>query len=92
LADPERATRNFYTAFAVHQCLATGPLPRQRSLVMLKYKDKVPILASCTVCRRKFFTAAPLLHDARGAERYLLEKFDAHKCLCDVPASSALHN
>ena len=92
LADPEKATRDFYTAFAAHECLATSPTPRQRSLVILKYKGKVPILASCTVCRRKFFTAAPLLHDARGAEQYLLEKFDLHECPCDVASSSAERN
>ncbi len=92
LADPEKATRDFYTAYAAHMCLATSIPPSQRSLIILKYKDKVPILAACTVCRHKFFTAAHLLHDSRGAEQYLLKKFDVHQCLCDVASSSAAHN
>ncbi len=87
-ADPEKATRDFYAAFAAHECLATNFLRRHRSLVILKYKDKVPILASCTGCHRKFFTLATLLHEPRGAEQYLLEKFDLHECSGDVSTSA----
>jgi len=87
-ANPEKATWDFYAAFAGHQCLTTS---LRRSLVILKHKDKVPIVASCTACHRKFFTVATLLHDPRGAERDLLEKFDLHKCSSDV-SSSATQN
>jgi ferredoxin len=85
VANPEKATRDFYAAFAVHQCLAKN---LGRSLVILKYKDKVPIVASCSACHRKFLTIATLLHDSRGAEQHLLEKFDLHKCSGDVSLSA----
>jgi hypothetical protein len=85
MCNPEKATRDFYAAFAAHQCLAEN---LGRSLVILKYKDKVPIVASCSACHRKFLTVVSLLHDPRGAERYLLEKFDLHKCSGDISLSA----
>jgi hypothetical protein len=59
-----------------------------RSLVILKYKDTVPIVASCSACHCKFLTVAALLHDPRGAEQYLLENFDQHECSGDVSHSA----
>lgn len=85
MANPGKATWDFYAAFAAHECLANN---LRRSLVILKYKDKVPILASCSACHRKFFTLATLLHDPRTAEQYLLEKFDRHECSGDVSFSA----
>jgi len=84
-ANPEKATRDFYSAFATHICIITIP---GRSLVILKHKDKVPILASCSSCHRRFFTIATLLHDSRAAEQYLLEKFDRHDCSGDISLSA----
>ncbi len=83
--NPQKATRDFYAAFAAHQCLAKN---LGRSLVILKHKDKVPIVASCTACHHKFLTTVDFLHDRRGAEQYLLEKFDQHKCSEDVSHSA----
>jgi hypothetical protein len=84
-ANPETATRDFYAAFAAHQCLTKN---LGRSLVILKYKGEVPIVASCSACHRKFLTGVNLLHDPRGAEQYLLEKFDLHQCSGDVSQSA----
>jgi hypothetical protein len=64
----------------------------QRSLVILRYKDKVPVMASCTGCHRKFFTVANLLDDPLGAEQYLLDKFDRHECPDNSSSSSATQN
>lgn len=85
-ANPEKATHDFYAAFGVHQCLAKS---LTRSLVILKHKDNVPIVASCSACHRKFLTVAALLHDPRAAEQYLLERFDLHKCSGDVSLSAS---
>jgi hypothetical protein len=85
LADPERATRDFYSAFAAHVCRVPN---LARSLAILKYKDRVPLVASCTACHRKFFTIASLLHDPRQAEQYLLEMFDRHQCSRDISFSA----
>jgi hypothetical protein len=84
-ANPEKATRDFYTAFTAHQCLAKN---LGRSLVILRYKDKVPIVASCSACHRKFLTVVAFLHDARAAEQYLLEEFDLHQCSGDISLSA----
>ena len=61
----------------------------QRSLVILSYKDNVPVMASCTGCHHKFFTVANLLDDAVGAEQYLLDKFDRHECADNSTSFSA---
>ncbi len=83
-ANPEKATRDFYATFAAHECLTPN---LGRSLVILRYKDKVPIVASCSVCHSKFFTLAALLGNAHKAEQYLLEKFDRHECSGDFSSS-----
>ena len=90
--DSEKATYDFYTTFAVHECLATTPGRRHRSLVILRYRDRVPILASCSACHCKFFTISALLGNARKAEQYLLERFDLHECSGDVSSSSTTQN
>jgi len=64
----------------------------QRSLIFLKYKDGVPMVASCSVCHRKFFTLVKIFENARMAEKYLLEKFDQHECSHDGSSSSAAQN
>jgi hypothetical protein len=87
-ATPEQATRDFYAAFAAHQCLAVN---LSRSLVILKHKDKVPIVASCSACHRKFLTVVAFLHDQRAAEQYLLERFDLHKCSGNVSRSGTMN-
>jgi hypothetical protein len=52
----------------------------ERSFVILKYVNKVPSLASCERCQRKFFTPKTHGHDRVGAEQYLLGKFEQHRC------------
>jgi hypothetical protein len=41
----------------------------QRSLVILRYKDNVPMVASCRVCRRRFFTVVTIMENPQMAER-----------------------
>ena len=48
--------------------------------VILRYEGKVPVLASCEKCQRKFFTPPTLARDAVGAEEYLGQKFEVHVC------------
>jgi hypothetical protein len=52
----------------------------ERRLVTVRYEGKVPAMASCTNCQRKFFTPTALASDAVGAEEYLGRKFDWHDC------------
>ena len=49
-------------------------------LIVLKYVNKTPSLASCAKCQRKFFTPNTYFNDPKGAEQYLLDKFDFHDC------------
>jgi hypothetical protein len=52
----------------------------ERRFVVLKYLSKVPVLASCARCQLKFFTPKTYNRDPLGAEQYLINKFDLHKC------------
>jgi len=52
----------------------------ERNFVILKHVKKVPSLASCSHCQRKFFTPNSYYKDPVGAEQYLLGKFEAHRC------------
>ena len=52
----------------------------ERSFVIVRYVGKVPAMASCTKCQRKFFTPATHARDAVGADEYLRQKFDLHRC------------
>jgi len=52
----------------------------ERSFIVLKYEGKVPAMASCSECQRKFFTPATFSRDSSEASQYLLGKFDMHVC------------
>lgn len=52
----------------------------ERSFVILKYVNEIPALASCSKCQHKFFTPNSYHNDRGGAEKYLLRKFELHKC------------
>ncbi len=52
----------------------------QRSLIILKYVNKVPSFASCSKCLHKFFTPPCHRFDPTGAQDYLEQKFLSHKC------------
>ena len=52
----------------------------ERCIVIVRYEGKVPTMASCTKCQRKFFTPTTFARDAVGAEEYLRRKFDVHDC------------
>ena len=52
----------------------------ERNFVVLRYEGKVPAMAGCEKCKRKFFTPATYARDAVGAQEYLLSKFDHHNC------------
>jgi hypothetical protein len=69
--------------FDLHSC--TSPIRRpasqtDRRFTVLRYAGKVPALASCAQCERKFFTPTTLMRDSIGAEEYLGRKFDGHQC------------
>jgi hypothetical protein len=51
-----------------------------RQFIIVRYEDRVPAMASCGKCDRKFFTPTTLDRDAIGAEEYLGRKFDVHEC------------
>jgi hypothetical protein len=52
----------------------------ERKFVILRYQGKVPTMAGCAKCQRKFFTPFSFSLDPLGAEWYLLSKFDLHRC------------
>lgn len=53
----------------------------ERSFVILKHVNKTPSLAACSKCQRKFFTPNSYYNDRSGAEQYLQEKFNLHRCV-----------
>jgi hypothetical protein len=52
----------------------------ERKFIVLKYEDRVPMMAGCENCKRKFFTTVDYFGDAAGALEYLFNKFDHHRC------------
>lgn len=52
----------------------------ERDFVILRSQGKVPAMASCAKCQRKFFTPTAYSRDPVGAQDYLLSKFDRHDC------------
>jgi hypothetical protein len=52
----------------------------ERDFVLLRHHGKVPAMASCAKCERKFFTPNIYSRDPVGAHEYLLSKFDRHDC------------
>ena len=69
--------------FDGHSCVTPTRTPAwqtDRRFVILRYEGKVPTMASCAKCARKFFTPTALMRDASGAEMYLGRKFDLHLC------------
>jgi hypothetical protein len=66
--------------FEFHPCGSTA-----RRLIILKYEYKVPVMASCARCQRKFFTpSSPYVRDIVGSGQYLATKFDEHHCVQTV--------
>jgi hypothetical protein len=74
----------FYTAAMAwrnaRNCARLFAVMVERMFVILRYDKKVPAMACCAKCESKFFTPASFLDDRVGAEEYLLEKFDQHRC------------
>jgi hypothetical protein len=62
------------------------PFNPQRSFVILQRMNQVPILASCTNCKLKFFTPNTYYHDHIEAAEYLQGKFDEHECEGEKPS------
>ena len=46
-----------------------------------RYKNRVPILATCLRCQLKFLTPKAMMEDARPAKEYLLKKYREHQCV-----------
>jgi hypothetical protein len=65
-----------------HLCDSPIGIPgwQDRPFVIVRYEGRVPAMASCAKCKRKFFTPTTLARNAVGAEAYLGRKFDAHQC------------
>ena len=63
-----------------------------RYFIVLKHDGKVPAMAGCGKCKRKFFVPKNTYsRDEFGATKYLLRKFDNHSCgePSESPASCA---
>lgn len=60
--------------------IAEGTRRIERCFVIVRYEGRVPAMASCGNCERKFFTPTTLSRDAVGAEEYLRRKFEVHDC------------
>jgi hypothetical protein len=59
-------------------------IPAQyREFVVLRSAGKVPMMAACTRCGRKFFTPSTVKRDVLAAQAYLEEKFARHACLVE---------
>jgi len=56
---------------------------QDREFVVLRSAGKVPMMAGCVRCGRKFFTPPTIKRDAHGAQAYLEEKFARHACLVE---------
>jgi len=56
----------------------------ERSFVIFRYVDAVPFVAGCTKCPCKFFAPTIYKRDALGAEHYLQNKFNEHRCAEEV--------
>jgi hypothetical protein len=54
-------------------------MAQRTDFVILRSVNKTPSMASCTKCRRKFFTPNSYYNDP--IEQYLRTKFDLHDCL-----------
>jgi hypothetical protein len=52
----------------------------ETNFVIFEREGKVPVLAGCTGCQRKFFTPVTLMSNHIGAEQYLWDKFIGHNC------------
>jgi hypothetical protein len=65
----------------------TVPAMAERNFVLLRYLDKVPAMAACAKCQRKFFTPNTYYNDAVGAHEYLFSKFDRHDCMANTNTS-----
>jgi len=65
----------------------TVPAMAERNFVLPRYQDKVPAMASCAKCLRKFFTPNTYRIDAVGADEYLLSKFARHDCMANSTTS-----
>jgi hypothetical protein len=59
-------------------------IPSQdREFVVLPIAGKVPMMAGCARCGRKFFTPSTVKRDVLAAQAYLEEKFARHACLVE---------
>jgi hypothetical protein len=62
---------------------------QDRELVVLRSAGKVPMMAGCVQCGRKFFTPSTIERDAYAATAYLEEKFARHTCLVERRADGS---
>jgi hypothetical protein len=52
----------------------------ERCLIILRYDGRIPMMASCAKCERKFFTPTTFSREPIAAEEYLAHRFAAHQC------------
>jgi hypothetical protein len=48
---------------------------------VLKYRNKVPVLAACARCQLKFLTPTQVMGDGESAIEYLWRKYSEHSCI-----------
>jgi hypothetical protein len=53
---------------------------KERCLIILRYEGRIPMMAACSKCERKFFTPTTFSRDPMAAEEYLGHRFAAHQC------------
>jgi hypothetical protein len=56
---------------------------QDREFLVLRRAGKVPMMAGCVRCGRKFFTPSTGKRDALVAQAYLEEKFARHACVVE---------
>ena len=72
------------------ECATLFPaMADQTSLIVLRYVNKTPSLASCAKCQRKFFTPNTYYNDPVSADQYLRDKFELHDCSEEPKADKA---
>jgi hypothetical protein len=58
---------------------------------VLKYRNKVPVLAVCSRCQLKFLTPTQVMGDSEAATEYLWRKYSEHTCAITLPDEQPEH-
>jgi hypothetical protein len=73
--------RGLFLVVQPYGTVSDCPRMAERNFIVLRYYEgKVPAMAGCEKCQRKFFTPTIYSSDAAAAQEYLFSKFDHHNC------------